>query len=150
MSYHQKAIVYTSDEKGQGKAVYREDDNGKITKKTKKIKSPDEIEKIYQNFGFNDPMLDVEEFLNFSVPSPFRILSGFADNFFGNRSATMIGEPQKDVLPKGVDVEKHRQRLRDLQEKKEEEKKYLQSQLEELKNIPGSIRDFLYCSPKIL
>ena len=152
MTYHQKAIVCTSDSQGRGKAVYYEDDNGKVTKKTKKFEYPNEMEDLYQKFGFDDHILNMEQFMNFSIPSPFGLLSGLADNFFGSRPMAMIGESLKDILPEGVDVNKHRQRLRDLQEKKaqeeqekqekEEEKKHLQEQLEELKNIKKDLKEW--------
>jgi len=152
MTYHQKAIVYTSDSKGKGKAVYWEDDNGKITKKTKNINSQSDVENIYKQFGFDDPILDVERFMNFNISSPFRLLSGLADNFFGNSFVNQnIEENQKSILPEDVEIDKHRKRLEELREKKrienqkeaekEQEKKYLQCNLEELKNIKKELKN---------
>jgi len=152
MTYHQKAILCTSDNKGQGKATYWEDRNGKVTKKTKNFKSPTEIEKIYQKFKFDDPMIDIEEFINFSIPSPFGILSELADNFLGSKSIPKSTPSHQDVLPKGVDIQKHRQRLKNMQEKKkqkeqekqkkEEDIKYLKVQLKELKNIKKELNNY--------
>lgn len=151
MTYHQKAIVYTSDNNGQGKAVYWEDDNGKVTKKVKKIKSSDEIEKVYKDFGFNDPLLNSENFMNFSIPSPFNLLSGFVDNLFDKPQTYFLDETKQHLLPEGVDLGKHYKRLEELQEKKrlanlekqrlEEEKRYLQKQIEELKIVKKELQD---------
>jgi len=151
MTYHQKAIIYTSDSNGKGKAVCFEDDNGKITKKTKNINSQNDIDNVYKQFGFDDPILDVERFMNFNISSPFRLLSGLADNFFGNRLQNEdVSVDRGDILPDGVDINRHRERLAELREKKrienekeaqkEEEKKYLQSQLEELKKIKKELK----------
>lgn len=150
MIYHQKAVICTSDDKGQGKAVYWEDDNGKVTKKTKKFNSPEEMDKVYQGFGLNEELIDTEKFWDFNIPSPFSLLSNFADNFFNNSSAPISSEPKGNILPEGVNLEKHRNRLRDFQEKKrkeeqakenkEKEKKYLQSQIKELKSINKELK----------
>ena len=145
MTYTQKATFCTSDDQGQGEAFFWEDNNGKITKITKKINSPNEIEDIYKNFDFNDPPLDIEEFINFSFPSPFKAFGSLANNLFSPKLKSKPDPNKQHFLPKEINIEKHRLKLQEIQKRrqekelkqqeKEEKIKYLQHQIEELKEI---------------
>lgn len=151
MSYNQKAVVYTYDDTGGGKVVYWEDDNGKVTKKSKKFASKEEMDKICEELGVNKPGFNEESFFDFRMPSAFDMLNNFTDGFFGRPFGGFFADPEPNLLPSGVDINQHRQRLHELHEKKMSEERakqesigkqrFMQSRLEELKAIRSELMD---------
>lgn len=152
MQHHQKVIVCTNSN-GKGKAIYYENDNGKVTKKEKPINSLAELEKVHADLGFE--ATDADEFFDFSVPSPFGILDGFLSNLFAQPALasgeqTEEDEENQNLMPEGIDINKHRTRLQEIKKKKQETeaarqqnekaRKYLLAQKKELEKIKRELQ----------
>jgi hypothetical protein len=151
MTYKQQALVCTSDDHGQGKAVYLEDIDGKVSKKTRKFSSPEELNQIYEQFGFDQSLPEVDNFFNFSTRAPFSLIGDLADNFFAHRQLPADNSQAQKWLPEGVDLAKHQKRLQELRAKKqearaniqklEEQKSFLKSELGYLQEMHSELKE---------